>query len=163
MVQVLRFLGQGDQPVQAIMMTGWADYKQTVDELEKCPLKVVLRPFIGNIHEAYAASDLVVSRSGAMTCAELISRSLPALFIPYPHASAHQLKNAQVLEKAGAAIVLREEELDEERLCQTVISLLSDNPRLQTMGRAAGKLSRPRAARQIAEGLLELARQRKTA
>lgn len=163
MIQVLRFLGQGDQSVQAILMTGWADYKPTVDELEKCPLKVVLRPFIANIHEAYAASDLVVSRSGAMTCAELISRNLPALFIPYPHASAHQMKNARALEGAGAAVILSEEGLDEEKLCQTVISLLSDSEKLKAMGQAAGKLARPRAAQQIAEGLLEMARQRKTA
>jgi UDP-N-acetylglucosamine--N-acetylmuramyl-(pentapeptide) pyrophosphoryl-undecaprenol N-acetylglucosamine transferase len=163
MVQLLRFLGQGDQPVQAIFMTGWADYQPTVDELEKCPLKMVLRPFIANIHEAYAASDLVVSRSGALTCAELTSRSLPALFIPYPHASAHQEKNARVLEKAGAARVFQEEDLDEEILCQSVISLLSDNEKLTAMGRASGKLCRPRAAQQIVEGLLELSRQRKTA
>ncbi len=163
MVQLLRFLGQGDQAVQAIFMTGWADYKPTVDQLEKCPLKMVLRPFIANIHEAYAASDLVVSRSGAMTCGELTSRSLPALFIPYPHASAHQEKNARALEKAGAALVFKEEALDEETLCQTVISLLSDNGKLQAMGQASGKLARPKAAWQITEGLLGLAQQRKTA
>ena len=161
MVQALKFLGQGDHPAQAILMTGMVDYKATVDELEKCPLKVVLRPFIANIHEAYAASDLVVSRSGAMTCAELTSRSLPALFIPYPHASAHQEKNARALEKAGAALVFREEELDEDVLCQTLISLLSDNEKLKAMGRAAGTLARPGAARQIADGMIRLAQQRK--
>jgi UDP-N-acetylglucosamine--N-acetylmuramyl-(pentapeptide) pyrophosphoryl-undecaprenol N-acetylglucosamine transferase len=163
MVQVLRFLGQGDQPVQALFMTGPTDYQATVDELENCPLKVVLRPFIANIHEAYASSDLVVSRSGAMTCAELASRSLPALFIPYPHASAHQEKNARALEAAGAACVLREEETDEETLCRKVISLLSDEKKLREMGLAAGKLSRPHAASQIAQGLMEMARQRKSA
>ncbi len=163
MAGVLKFLGQGDQPVQAIFMTGPADYQATVDELEKCPLKVVLRPFIANIHEAYAASDLVVSRSGAMTCAETISRSLPALFIPYPHASGHQEKNARMLQAAGMAQVLREDEADEETLCRAVISLLSDREKLQTMGRAAGNLARPGAAAQIAEGLLAMARQRKTA
>jgi len=122
-----------------------------------------LRPFISNIHEAYAAADLVVARSGAMTCAEVLSRGLPALFIPYPHASGHQEMNARTLETAGAAVVITEKELEEEKLSRTLISLLSDSEKLKAMGQAAGKLARPRAAQQIAEGLLEMARQRKTA
>ena len=115
-----------------------------MDQLEKCPLKVVLRPFISNIHEAYAAADLVVARAGAMTCAEMLSRGLPALFIPYPHASGHQEMNARALETAGAAVVITEKELEEEKLSQTLISLLSDRRKLKTMGEAAPQASQAR-------------------
>jgi UDP-N-acetylglucosamine--N-acetylmuramyl-(pentapeptide) pyrophosphoryl-undecaprenol N-acetylglucosamine transferase len=157
MSDVIKFLGEGDQAVQVIMMTGWNDYRKAVDQLEKCPLKVVLRPFISNIHEAYAAADLVVARAGAMTCAEVLSRGLPALFIPYPHASGHQEMNARALETAGAAVVIIEKELEEEKLTRTLISLLSDEGKLKAMGEAAKKLSKPGAAVDIVKALLEMA------
>jgi UDP-N-acetylglucosamine--N-acetylmuramyl-(pentapeptide) pyrophosphoryl-undecaprenol N-acetylglucosamine transferase len=158
MTEVIKFLGEGDQAVQVIMMTGWDDYRRTVDQLENCALKVVLRPFISNIHEAYAAADLVVARAGAMTCAEILSRGLPALFIPYPHASGHQEKNARALEKAGSAVVITERELDDEKLTHTLISLISDGERLKAMGEKARALSKPDAAAQIVKELLELAK-----
>ena len=146
--------------MQAIFMTGWNDYRATADRLEKCPLKVVLRPFIGNIHEAYAAADLVVSRAGALTCAEILSRGLPALFIPYPHASGHQERNARLLEEAGSAVVITERELNEEKLSAALIGLISDEARLRDMGEKAKALARPDAAKQIVKGLLEMADQK---
>ena len=158
MADVIQFLGQGDQAVQVIMMTGWNDYRKLVDQLEKCPLKVVLRPFISNIHEAYAAADLVVARAGAMTCAEILSRQLPSLLIPYPHASGHQEKNARALEAAGSAVVILEKELEEEKLSQALITLLNDGERLKAMGAAAGKLAKPNAAKDIVEELLAMAK-----
>jgi UDP-N-acetylglucosamine--N-acetylmuramyl-(pentapeptide) pyrophosphoryl-undecaprenol N-acetylglucosamine transferase len=157
MTDVIKFMGEGDQKVQVIMMTGWNDYRKTVDQLEKCALKWVVRPFISNIQEAYAAADLVVARSGAITCAEVLSRGLPALFIPYPHASGHQEMNARALEKAGSAVVITEKELDDESLTRTLISLLSDEPKLREMGQKARELARPQAAADIVRGLLEMA------
>ncbi len=158
MADVIHFLGQGDQAVQIIMMTGWNDYRKTVDQLENCPLKVVLRPFISNIHEAYAAADLVVARAGAMTCAEVLSRGLPSLLIPYPHASGHQEMNARALEEAGSAVVILEKELEEEKLTSALIALLADGERLKAMGEAALKLSKPNAASDIVKEMMELAK-----
>ncbi len=157
MTEVIEFLGQGEQQVQVLMMTGWDDYQTVVDRMDKCPLKVVLRPFFSNIHEAYAAADLVVARSGAMTCAELLSRGLPAVFIPYPHASGHQEMNARVLEKAGSAVVITEKELADEKLTQILIALLADESKLKAMGEKASGLARPDAAHDIAKQLLGLA------
>ena len=153
----LEFIGQGDHAVQAILMTGWTDYQKTVDRLSGCGLKTVVRPFIPNIHEAYAAADLVVARSGAMTCAEIAGRGLPALFIPYPHASGHQEANARILEKAGAALVCLEKDLEEDKIAQALLALVADPARLKAMGEAARKLAKPGAARDIAERLLEAA------
>ena len=157
MAEAIRSLGERNHPVQVIMMTGWNDYQKTADQLGKCTLKVVLRPFISNIHEAYAAADLVVARSGALTCAEVLSRGLPALFIPYPHASGHQEMNARSLEKAGAAVVMIEKELEKEKLFKTLIDLLSDDGKLKAMGESAMKLARPNAASDIAKELLRMA------
>jgi UDP-N-acetylglucosamine--N-acetylmuramyl-(pentapeptide) pyrophosphoryl-undecaprenol N-acetylglucosamine transferase len=163
MTDAIERLGQGYHKVQIIMMTGWSDYQTIVDRLEECPLKVVLRPFIGNIHEAYAAADLVVARSGAMTCAETLSRGLPAVFIPYPLASGHQEMNARVLERAGSAVVITEKQLEDERLIQTLEDLLSNPSRLKAMGEEAGKLARPEAAAQIVDALFQMTEQRRTA
>jgi UDP-N-acetylglucosamine--N-acetylmuramyl-(pentapeptide) pyrophosphoryl-undecaprenol N-acetylglucosamine transferase len=158
MADLIQFLGEGDHEVQALMMTGWNDYKKVVDGLEKCRLKAVLRPFIGNIHEAYAAADLVVARSGALTCAEVLSRGLPSILIPYPHASGHQEANARVLEAAGAAEVILEGELGDEKLSQTVLALLCNPARLKAMGENAKKMAKPGAAAEIARELLEMAK-----
>jgi UDP-N-acetylglucosamine--N-acetylmuramyl-(pentapeptide) pyrophosphoryl-undecaprenol N-acetylglucosamine transferase len=156
MIDAIERLGQGYHRVQIIMMTGWRDYQTIVDRLEKCPLKVVLRPFIGNIHEAYAAADLVVARSGAMTCAEILSRELPAVFIPYPHASGHQEMNARILEKAGSAVVITEKQLENEKLIETLDELLAKPETLKTMGEKAKGLARPDASAKIVEALLGL-------
>ncbi len=163
MTDAIEKLGQGYHQVQVIMMTGWTDYQTIVDRLEKCPLKVVLRPFIGNIHEAYAAADLVVARSGAMTCAEILSRGLPAVFIPYPHASGHQEMNARILEKAGSAVVITEKQLESEKLIETLDELLANPEKMKTMGEKAGGLARPDASAKIVEALFELTEQRRTA
>ncbi len=157
MTDSIEQLGQGSHPVQVILMTGWTDYQSIVDRLEKCPLKVVLRPFIGNIHEAYAAADLVIARSGAMTCAEILSRGLPAIFIPYPHASGHQEKNARVLEAGGSALVITEKQLESEALIQELDKLLAEPSALKAMGEKAGKLGRLDAAQLIVKELLKLA------
>ena len=154
MIDAIEQLGQGYHRVQIIMMTGWNDYQTIVDRLEKCPLKVVLRPFIGNIHEAYAAADLVVARSGAMTCAEILSRGLPAVFIPYPHASGHQEMNARALEKAGSAVVITEKQLENEKLIQTLDGFLANPDQMKTMGAKARELARPEASARIVETLL---------
>jgi UDP-N-acetylglucosamine--N-acetylmuramyl-(pentapeptide) pyrophosphoryl-undecaprenol N-acetylglucosamine transferase len=120
-----------------------------------------LRPFISNIHEAYAAADLVVARAGAMTCAEVLSRGLPSLLIPYPHASGHQEMNARALETAGSAVVILEKELEEEKLTRALIALLADGERLKRMGEAALRLSKPDAAPAIVKELLEMAGNKK--
>jgi UDP-N-acetylglucosamine--N-acetylmuramyl-(pentapeptide) pyrophosphoryl-undecaprenol N-acetylglucosamine transferase len=121
-------------------------------------LKTVLRPFIPNIHEAYAAADLVVARAGAMTCGEITARGLPAVLVPYPHAKGHQEANARALEKAGSALVILEKELSDENLCQAVLELLKDPQRLKKMGQSAKQLAKPEAAKEIADGLLEMAK-----
>ena len=105
----------------------------------------------------------MIARSGAMTCAELLSRGCPAILIPYPHASGHQERNARALEAAGSAVVIIEKALEEEKLTRTLISLLSDEGRLKAMGAAARKLSKPEAASDIARGLLNMIEKRKIA
>jgi UDP-N-acetylglucosamine--N-acetylmuramyl-(pentapeptide) pyrophosphoryl-undecaprenol N-acetylglucosamine transferase len=71
--------------------------------------------------------------------------------IPFPRAADdHQKRNAEALARAGAAVMIEESRLNRDVLVETVVSLLSDRPRLERMGRAARQLSHPDAARDIA-------------
>lgn len=116
-----------------------------------------LRGYIDDFGEALLASDLVVARAGGSVF-EIAAAGRPAVLIPYPHATAdHQTANARYMERGGAAVVVRDEELSPARLGQEVGRLLADPGRLAAMARASAELARPDAAEQIAKEILEAA------
>jgi UDP-N-acetylglucosamine--N-acetylmuramyl-(pentapeptide) pyrophosphoryl-undecaprenol N-acetylglucosamine transferase len=83
--------------------------------------------------------------------AEVTAAAKPAIFVPFPRAADdHQKRNAEALQRAGAAVMLEQSNLTRESLVQTVISLFADQARLKAMGEAARRLSHPDAAREIA-------------
>ena len=105
-----------------------------------------------------AACDLVLGRSGG-SIFEMTAAGRPAILVPYPHATAdHQSANAAWMERAGAAAVCRDEELDAARLLIDVAAILGDAERLAAMTVAAASLARPDAARRIADEVLAAAR-----
>jgi UDP-N-acetylglucosamine--N-acetylmuramyl-(pentapeptide) pyrophosphoryl-undecaprenol N-acetylglucosamine transferase len=108
--------------------------------------------------EALAAADLVVSRAGAAVLGEYAARGLPSLLVPLPLAGGHQDHNARVLANAGAAVIVRDQDLSGERLAAEVRALLDAPPRLAAMGAAALGLDHPDAPARIARGLLALVR-----
>jgi len=115
--------------------------------------------FFDRMDHVYAAADLMVSRAGAGTVAELAAVGLPSILVPYPHAmDDHQTVNASVLTKAGAALMVRDDEATAERLAPMVEELLDDPARLGEMGRATAKVARPHAAEELAAWVLELGR-----
>lgn len=118
-----------------------------------------LTSFFDRMDHAYAAADLMVSRAGAGTVAELAAVGLPSILVPYPYApDDHQAVNASVLTKVGAARLVRDEEATAERLAPLIEELLDDPDRLAEMARATAKVARPEAARELAGWVLELAR-----
>lgn len=132
----------------------WERYRQY-----HAPPRRHLRPFWDPVAEAYAAADLVVARSGAMTTAELCAWGLPAVLIPLPTAAAdHQTRNAQALAAAGAAVHLPEHALSVDSLAGQIGRLLAEPEELAAMGRAALARGRPEAARNIAQQLVGLMR-----
>jgi UDP-N-acetylglucosamine--N-acetylmuramyl-(pentapeptide) pyrophosphoryl-undecaprenol N-acetylglucosamine transferase len=131
--------------------------ERDLPELESPGPHYDLRGYISNFGEALLASDLVVSRAGG-SIFEIAAHGRPAVLIPYPYATAdHQSENARYMERAGAAIVIPDQELTAARLAQEVGRLLADRSRLAAMARASAELARPDAAREIAEELLEAA------
>lgn len=118
---------------------------------------VLVRPFIDPIASAYAAADCVVSRSGAMTLAEICAWSLPTVLVPLPTAAAgHQAVNARALADAGAAVYLDQSDLSGRRLAAELGGLLASPARLADLSRAAGGRARHDAADRIAFDALGL-------
>jgi UDP-N-acetylglucosamine--N-acetylmuramyl-(pentapeptide) pyrophosphoryl-undecaprenol N-acetylglucosamine transferase len=117
-----------------------------------------LRGYISEFGEALLASDLVVARSGG-SIFEIAAHGRPAVLIPYPYATGdHQTANARFMERAGAAIVIPDDELTPARLAAEVGGLLADPGRLSAMARASAALAKPDAAREIAREVRAAAR-----
>jgi UDP-N-acetylglucosamine--N-acetylmuramyl-(pentapeptide) pyrophosphoryl-undecaprenol N-acetylglucosamine transferase len=142
-------------------ITGPGDYKYVCSSLhlgieEHRIGNIIIKPYLHDMPAALAAADLVVARAGATTLAELTARGIPAILIPSPYVTDnHQEHNARLLEKAGAAVLIRERELKGEYLAESILNLVSDPLRLAQMAEASFSLGR-RGAR---EELLALVRE----
>lgn len=150
---------------QIIFLTGEGDYSrvnQEVNRINPLKLKIIIHPYLTDIASALAASDLVIARSGAMTIAEITARALPAILIPFPHAThQHQEYNARWLEKRGAAVVIPEAMLSGEMLAATVRELARDSCRREEMAIASGECGHPEATEVITRLIIETAQQDK--
>ena len=120
--------------------------------------RLELLPYINDMPRRMAEADLVICRAGAMSISELAAVGTTAILVPSPNVTGdHQYKNAKVLADAGAAVLLREEDL-ERSLCAQVISLLQDAPRRAAFSAAISAFARPEANRRILEDVRLLAR-----
>ena len=147
-----------NSPVQLLHITGQTDYNNIIHSLQNEGIgsgtaseSRVLLPYVHEMPQALAAADMVISRAGAIGLAELSLRALPSILIPYPFAAEnHQEMNARALEKKGAAVVIRDSELNGEVLFETLHQLLSDPSRLASMAIAAKASACPDSAEHIA-------------
>jgi len=113
-------------------------------------------PFLREIGTAYKTADLVVSRAGALTCAELEATGAPAVLVPYPHhADRQQFKNAEPLAARGGAVILEEKALSPAAVREVILRLLADPPRLAEMSRKMASGARD-ATTEVAADLLAL-------
>ena len=121
-------------------------------------LLVRLVGYLDRMDLAYACADLVVSRAGATTVAELTVCGLPALLIPYPYATGrHQEANARALQRAGGASLLLDEQLSAESVAGRIASLIDHDERLAAMAERSASFGRPDAAERLADLMEELA------
>jgi UDP-N-acetylglucosamine--N-acetylmuramyl-(pentapeptide) pyrophosphoryl-undecaprenol N-acetylglucosamine transferase len=149
--------------IQVLHVSGPRGYDETLEswreagvDPEAADARVRLVPFFDDMADAYAAADLVVSRAGATTIAELSVLGLPAILVPYPHATAeHQLGNAESLMRAGAAVLLDDAAISPDLIAATVAELVTDAQRRAALGRAARAWSRPDAAEALARLVLD--------
>jgi UDP-N-acetylglucosamine--N-acetylmuramyl-(pentapeptide) pyrophosphoryl-undecaprenol N-acetylglucosamine transferase len=118
-----------------------------------------VQPFFDDVPRRLAECQLVVSRSGASSVADIAVIGRPAILIPYAAATGdHQTANARALAEAGAAIVLPESVLDAESLRRDIRAILTEGARAGQMAAAALSLGRPDAAERLAELVTELTR-----
>lgn len=144
--------------LQIIHQLGEVDYEAAQAAYLHAGLSAELSPFITNMAEAFRRSDLLVCRSGASTIAEITAAGKPSILVPFPHAADdHQTRNAEALVRAGAAVMIRERELNTEGLLRTILGLLGDRTKLSKMGQAARALAHPGAATEIAAMAARLA------
>ena len=137
----------------------WVTGKATHSEFARYhrPPEVHVIDFLDPMADGYAVADLVVSRAGMITVAELCAWGLPSVLVPLPTAAAdHQTHNARVLSEAGASLLLRQSDLTPERLSAAVNGLLQDQGRRKQMAERALTRGRPHAAREIVSNLLTL-------
>lgn len=142
----------GDLPVTWIHQTGREHFPLVAQEYERHNLKVELLPYIEDMPAYMARAHLLISRAGASTVAEIAAAGRPAVLIPFPAAADdHQTKNAEVLGRVGAAVVLAQRGLTPHRLAAILRGLVTDRPRLAAMAAAAAQQARPGAAEAILE------------
>lgn len=116
------------------------------------PIKAEVGKFFTDMPKRIANAHLVIARSGASTLGELTVIGRPAILIPYPHAmDDHQAANAEVLEKGGAAWVMREDALDAAKLAQLLTDIFAQPEQLRGRAHAAKALGRPDAAARLAD------------
>ncbi len=121
-------------------------------------LDVELIPFIEDMAEAYAWADLVICRAGALTVAELSAAGLPAIFIPFPAAvDDHQTANARPMADAGAAEIMQQRDMSDEKLADLLRNWLASREGLLERARKARALANPGALVRITDVCLEAA------
>jgi UDP-N-acetylglucosamine--N-acetylmuramyl-(pentapeptide) pyrophosphoryl-undecaprenol N-acetylglucosamine transferase len=142
-------------PVRWIHQTGGQDFPEISAEFAKSGVDGEVTPFLDNMPQSFLAADLVVSRSGAGAVAELAAAGKPSILVPFPYAADdHQLRNAEAMVRAGAAVLIQDRDLTGPTLFGAVKELASDPDRLVRMGEAARKFAR-RDAAALAAGILE--------
>jgi UDP-N-acetylglucosamine--N-acetylmuramyl-(pentapeptide) pyrophosphoryl-undecaprenol N-acetylglucosamine transferase len=107
---------------------------------------------------AYAAADLAICRSGAMTVAEVTAVGLPAVYVPLPIGNGEQRLNALPVVNAGGGLLVADLELSPAFVADQVGRLLNDGPRLAAMTKAAALVGHPEAAQRVAQVVLDVAR-----
>lgn len=137
-----------------IFATGEIYFESMKSKLEGLELKSYQRvlPYLDDMANALAASDLVIGSAGAISLAEITAKGKASVIVPKAYtAENHQEYNARSLEKAGASICITEAELTEDSLKHAVMSVLTDDEKLRSMDEASLKMGKPEALMRIYE------------
>jgi UDP-N-acetylglucosamine--N-acetylmuramyl-(pentapeptide) pyrophosphoryl-undecaprenol N-acetylglucosamine transferase len=144
--------------LQVLWQAGRDEADAIREKVRGLPFPVQVLAYVDQMEKAYAVADLAVCRAGAMTIAELTACGVPAILVPYPHATHdHQTVNARGLAERGAAEMVPDKELKGEDLARRIIQLFQDEPRLRRMARNARAFSRTNAAERLVASIEALA------
>lgn len=147
-----------DKKYEVLFITG-KNYINEYDDI-KIPKNVKLISSAPDMLNLLQVTDLIVTRAGATTIAEITTVGVPSIIIPSPHVTNnHQEYNASLLEKKGASLVIKERDLTEEKLLSTIDSLIEDAKKLNEMKRNNKGLSINDSASKIAKIIEDLAKE----
>ncbi|MBU4446232.1 undecaprenyldiphospho-muramoylpentapeptide beta-N-acetylglucosaminyltransferase [bacterium] len=139
---------------QFIWQTGQSDYEHIKNMFADNPC-VHITPFIHEMGIAYSAADIIISRAGALSLAELCLYGKPSILIPLPTAAGnHQEINARIMEKEGASILILQKNLDSELLDISLSSLINSEEKLTEMAERAKAIAKPDSAKLIVDDIL---------
>jgi UDP-N-acetylglucosamine--N-acetylmuramyl-(pentapeptide) pyrophosphoryl-undecaprenol N-acetylglucosamine transferase len=137
--------------VSVVHQTGNRDIEDVKKAYEWYGIKADAFPFIDDIANVYSDADLVIGRSGAGIISEVTVLGKPSILIPYPFsANNHQLENAKVLERAGAAVIIEDRLAFPEKIAETISDLLNNN-KLDEMTVQSKNLAKPNATKDIVD------------
>ena len=165
MVEVIAHAAE-QTAVQYLHVTGADEYEDTLARIQRAGVRLEehphlrVLPYLYNMPEAMAMTDVAVFRAGATGLAELAARGVPAILIPYPYAAEnHQEKNARAVEAAGAAEVILNRDVSPAALEGALHALLTDDVRRASMAAAMKRLGKPEAAEEIAALALRICKE----
>jgi UDP-N-acetylglucosamine--N-acetylmuramyl-(pentapeptide) pyrophosphoryl-undecaprenol N-acetylglucosamine transferase len=154
-----RYFREAGFPVRFIHQTGSAAHDPLARKFAESGMEGEVLPFIDDMPAAFRRADLVICRAGAGAVSELSAAGKPSVLVPLPHAAdQHQLRNAEAFDKAGAARLVLDQDMDGGRLFEEVGKLSSQPDLLKRMGERARTFAHPDAARRAAEVLEEAIR-----
>ncbi len=157
MVDALNYLQDLKDKIQFLHQTGTSDYENIRDSYRRAGFRGIITPFIYQMGEAYIISDIVISRAGATTLAELTALGKPAVLIPYPYAAGnHQELNARKLREMGAAKMVLNGELKGEVLAGAIRELYLSEKMREDMQRNSKSVGRPEACAKVVDIAMSL-------
>lgn len=141
-----------DKTVKLIWVTGprWAESIRS--QISKYGDRILLYPYLKEMHLAYHACDLILCRAGATTIAEITRIGIPVIFIPFAaSAGGHQKENAKAMVDSGAAVMVEEKNLGRINLANEIVDLIKDKKKLNHMRKECSRLGKPDSAKKIVQ------------
>lgn len=159
-VNAMKYLPSMKESLSVVLQTGRREYETVQGLVEGLGFDVSVLPFIDDMGCAYKNADLVISRSGATTLAEITASGKPAILVPFPFAvENHQECNARELEKRGCAKVILDGDFSGERLAEEITYFFNNRETLQRMGIKSKEAGRPEAATLVVSRCLKIVEQ----
>jgi UDP-N-acetylglucosamine:LPS N-acetylglucosamine transferase len=153
-------LGELEGRISFTHQTGEGDFEKIRELYNRSAFgDADVRPFITDMVSEFAKADIVICRAGATTCAELAAAGKAAVMIPLPTAADdHQRKNAEAMERAGAARMILQRDLNGNRIAEEILALVADPEQITSMETAAKAVGQENAAEQAADIIENLAK-----
>lgn len=160
MVDALKILSEFHDRVHIVHQTGEGDFERIKEEYNRAGFgDAEVKPYISEMVAEFEKADLIISRAGATTCAEVAAAGKAAIMIPLPTAADdHQRKNAEALQTAGAARMILQSDLNAERLANEIIEFINEPEKIGAMESAAKSMARIDAAESTVDLIEDLAK-----